>query len=143
MTAPSSALVVIAHPDDESFGLGAVLAGLVADGTEVRVLCLTHGEASTLGVTTDLGEIRKRELGCAARELGVAAVRLLGFADGALAVVDPAALDAVVEEHLGRADLVVVFEPGGVTGHPDHRAATAAAERVTGRRTLPVLEWGV
>ena len=42
-----SALAVIAHPDDESFGLGGVLARLAADGTRVRVLCFTRGEAST------------------------------------------------------------------------------------------------
>jgi LmbE family N-acetylglucosaminyl deacetylase len=47
------ALAVIAHPDDESFGLGAVLAAFGA-GTQVRVLCFTRGEASTLG-TTDAG----------------------------------------------------------------------------------------
>ena len=41
---PSSrALAVIAHPDDESFGLGAVLAALVEAGVGVPVLCLTHG----------------------------------------------------------------------------------------------------
>ena len=37
----------------------------------------------------------------------------------------------------------MVFEPGGVTGHPDHRAATAAAQRVADRHGLPVVEWGV
>ncbi|HLI74718.1 MAG TPA: PIG-L family deacetylase, partial [Acidimicrobiales bacterium] len=43
------ALAVVAHPDDESFGLGAVLAALVRSGGDVRVLSFTHGEASTLG----------------------------------------------------------------------------------------------
>ena len=44
-------LAICAHPDDESFGLGAIL-GVVAElGTRVRVLCFTHGEASTLGDT--------------------------------------------------------------------------------------------
>jgi LmbE family N-acetylglucosaminyl deacetylase len=37
----------------------------------------------------------------------------------------------------------VVFEPAGVTGHPDHRAATAAATRVAARHAVSVLEWGV
>jgi LmbE family N-acetylglucosaminyl deacetylase len=44
-----SALVVIADPDDESFGLGGVLDHLAIQGVRVRVLCLTRGEASTLG----------------------------------------------------------------------------------------------
>jgi LmbE family N-acetylglucosaminyl deacetylase len=43
------ALVVVAHPDDESFGLGAVIEAFVTSGTTVHVLCLTKGEASTVG----------------------------------------------------------------------------------------------
>ena len=42
-------LVVVAHPDDESFGLGAVIDAFVAAGASVWVHCLTAGEASTLG----------------------------------------------------------------------------------------------
>ncbi len=42
-------LAVIAHPDDESFGLGAVIDALITAGAIVDVLCLTRGEASTLG----------------------------------------------------------------------------------------------
>jgi hypothetical protein len=44
----TSVLVVVAHPDDESFGLGAILDAFTAAGATVEVLCLTHGEASTL-----------------------------------------------------------------------------------------------
>jgi len=42
----TSLLAVVAHPDDESFGLGAILDGFVVGGARVEVLCLTHGEAS-------------------------------------------------------------------------------------------------
>ncbi|WP_031940221.1 PIG-L family deacetylase [Prescottella defluvii] len=137
------ALVVVAHPDDESFGLGAVLAALTAAGGDVRVLCLTHGEASTLGASADLGAVRRAELAAAARELGIGDVVLHDFPDGGLSGEDPAVLDAVVSDALGAAVTLIVFEAGGVTGHPDHRAATAAAVRVAGARGLHVLEWGV
>lgn len=143
LTVPASALVVIAHPDDESFGLGAVVDVLISEGADVRVLCLTHGEASTLGATSDLGAVREAELRCAASELGVRSVTLLALPDSGLDGVSAARLDAIVEAELAGAELLVVFEPGGVTGHPDHRAATAAAERVAAKRGLPVLEWGV
>jgi LmbE family N-acetylglucosaminyl deacetylase len=139
----ASALVVVAHPDDESFGLGGVLASLTASGVDVRVLCLTHGEASTLGATADLGDLRARELTCAAAQLGVRDVTLLDHPDGRLADVDEEKLDAVVDSCVGDAGMLVAFDAGGVTGHPDHRAATMAAERVACRRGLPVLEWGV
>ena len=42
-----SVLAVVAHPDDESFALGAVLAGFADAGAAVALLCFTHGESST------------------------------------------------------------------------------------------------
>ena len=41
-------LAVVAHPDDESFGLGAVLSALVIGDVRASVICFTHGEASAL-----------------------------------------------------------------------------------------------
>ncbi len=137
------ALAVLAHPDDESFGLGAVLAALTAAGTDVRVVCLTYGEASTLGAVADLATVRRDELTAAAERLGVSATVLHDFPDGHLGEIAPAAVDEVVQDNLGDAATLVVFEPGGVTGHPDHQAATAAAHRVADRHQLTVLEWGV
>lgn len=143
VAARGPALAVVAHPDDESFGLGAILAALAAAGTDVRVLCLTRGEASTLGVAVDLAQVRHAELATAAERLGLDGVELRDFPDGGLCEVDPAVLDAVVLDTLGAAATLVVFESGGVTGHPDHRAATAAAFRVAAAEGLHVLEWGV
>ena len=141
-------VAVVAHPDDESFGLGAVLAALAASGAQIQVLCFTHGEASTLGASTlgacaELGLVRRDELLAAADALGVSGVRLADYPDGGLGDVSPDLLDAEIEADLGDAALLVVFEPGGVTGHADHRAATAAGKRVAARHGLPVLEWGV
>jgi LmbE family N-acetylglucosaminyl deacetylase len=141
--AATDALAVVAHPDDESFGLGAVLSSLSGAGVAVRVLCFTHGEASTLGATVDLAEVRAGELRAAAAVLGLGEVVLLDYPDGGLADVPSDVLDGEVAERLGVADLLVVFEPGGVTGHPDHQAATASATRVAARHGVPVLEWGV
>jgi hypothetical protein len=42
----SSVLAVVAHPDDESFGLGAILDAFNRAASRTAVLCLTHGEAS-------------------------------------------------------------------------------------------------
>jgi N-acetylglucosamine malate deacetylase 2 len=140
---PRRAVAVVAHPDDESFGLGALLSALVDAGTSVAVVCLTHGEASTLGAAPDLGTLRDAELRAAAIELGIADVALFDYADGHLADAEPVALLALVDSHLGAADLVVAFEAEGVTGHPDHRAATAVARAVAAHRGIALLEWGV
>ena len=136
-------VAVVAHPDDESFGLGALLAAFSAAGAETRVVCFTHGEASTLGTSAELGVIRHSELLAAADVLGVRRVRLANYPDGRLGDVSPTLLDSEIEADLADAAVVVVFEPAGVTGHLDHRAATAAATRVARRHGLPVLEWGV
>ena len=54
--------VVVAHPDDESFGLGAVIDAFVRAGAVVQVLCLTRGESSTLGAQeSDLSARRRAE----------------------------------------------------------------------------------
>ena len=75
-----SALVVIAHPDDESFGLGAVIDRLTAAGAAVHILCYTHGGASTLNQTrADLHRAREAELRQAAAELGAAGITLLDY----------------------------------------------------------------
>lgn len=137
-------LAVVAHPDDESFGLGGVLAAFAAGGSDVRVLCFTHGEASTLhGVAGDLAEVRAAELRAAAAELGLTAVHLLAYPDGALADVEAERLSAEVEGVARRfgADGLVAFDPGGVTGHPDHRAATAAAVSAAAGLGVGILGW--
>ena len=67
----TSVLAVVAHPDDESFGLGAILDAFTSTASSVSVLCLTHGEASTLhDVPGDLAAVRDKEFAAAARILG-------------------------------------------------------------------------
>lgn len=144
LPAVKSVLAVCAHPDDESFGLGAVLHAFVGQGTAVSVLCFTLGEASTLGITQgDLRGIRRSEMIAAADRLGLRHVQLLDHPDGQLSKV-PLELLAQEVSSMARsvgAELLVVFDEGGVTGHPDHCRATLAA--LVGAPVLPVLAWTV
>jgi N-acetylglucosamine malate deacetylase 2 len=140
----SRVLAVVAHPDDESFGLGAVLSAFVADGARASVLCFTHGEASTLhGVDGDLADIRARELANAAEALGIDDVRLLAYPDGALAEESMAELAAEVARtaRASGAEGLLVFDENGVTGHPDHIRATHAAVAAAEELGVPVLAW--
>jgi LmbE family N-acetylglucosaminyl deacetylase len=137
-------LVVCAHPDDESFGLGAVIAALADRGSRVRVLCLTHGEASTLGEgDRPLGEVRAKELASAAAALGIEDVALLSYSDGHLHDVPLDELADLIDAGLGAAEALLVFDEGGITGHSDHCRATEAALLVAGRHHLAVLAWVV
>jgi N-acetyl-1-D-myo-inositol-2-amino-2-deoxy-alpha-D-glucopyranoside deacetylase len=123
-------LVVIAHPDDESFGCGSVLARAAAAGDRTTVLCATRGEAGESRVATDdLAALREAELRAAASILGVDEVRLLGHVDsamsgdpapGALAAADPSQVAAEVRAVLDelRPDVVVTLDASD--GHRDH-----------------------
>jgi N-acetylglucosamine malate deacetylase 2 len=146
--AVGAALAVCAHPDDETFGLGAVLAALVEAGTAVEALCFTRGEASTLGPPTDLAtlaDVRAAELADAARVLGLRRHELLAYPDGRLAEVPVADLADHVVAAAQRQDteLLVVFDEGGVTGHPDHGQATRAALAAADHLDVPVVAWTV
>lgn len=144
--AGSPVLAVCAHPDDESFGLGAALAAFAGRGTPTAVLCFTHGAASSLGTGRgDLHQIRAAELAAAAAELGVGDVELLDYPDGALIQAPAALLSGHVRQAARRANagLLLVFDEGGITGHPDHQQATRAARLFAGRSGLPVLAWAV
>jgi LmbE family N-acetylglucosaminyl deacetylase len=147
-----AALAVFAHPDDETFGLGAVLSALVDAGTAVEGLCFTRGEASTLRPDKDnpdqlgdLGDVRAGELADAARVLGLDRCELLTYPDGRLAETPVAVLAAHVLTAAQRqpADLLVVFDHGGITRHPDHEHATRTALAAADHLGIGVLAWAV
>jgi LmbE family N-acetylglucosaminyl deacetylase len=147
-------MVVLAHPDDESFGLGGTLARYGADpDARVVLVCATRGEAGEisdpkLATPERLGEVREEELRCAGRTLGLDALYILDYRDSGMAGtpenLDPRALamadfDEVVGKIVAhirreRPDVLVTFDETGGYGHPDHiavhyhaKAAFAAA----------------
>lgn len=139
-----SVLAVVAHPDDESFGLGAILDAFTRSGARVELLCLTHGEASTLhGVPGDLASVREDELNGAAAVLGVNRITLHHHPDGALSELSRTMLatEVVAAAESSRADGLLVFDAAGVTGHPDHVSATSAGLKAAETLNLPVLGW--
>ena len=139
-------LVVVAHPDDESFGLGAIISQMTATGAAVHILCYTHGEASTLNQNrADLDTEREAELRHASTQLAAASVTLLGYPDGGLADIPPTALAAHAVGLAARhqPDGLLVFDDTGITSHPDHQAATRAAVLAAIATRLPVLAWAL
>lgn len=139
-------VAVVAHPDDESFGLGAVLASLTRRGVPVSVVCFTHGEASTLrDGPGDLAAIRGEELRRAATALGVDEVVLLDYPDGELANAELDELAVHVSARIAsrRPSHLLVFDVNGITGHPDHVRATEAALAAADQTGMPVLAWAL
>lgn len=136
-------VVVLAHPDDESFPLGGTLAKYVARGVEITLICATKGEAGIPGLSGEAtARLREQELYAAAAVLGVADVRFLGWPDGKLEKLDQ---DVIVEQLTAilneiRPQVVITFGADGISGHPDHVAihhlATAAFKQMQGSSLL-------
>lgn len=132
-------LAVLAHPDDESFGMGGTLALYSRRGFDVHLACATRGEAGTVdpqylqGHST-IAELREGELRCAAQHLGLGAVHFLGYRDSGMpGSPDNQHPDAQVAHsvdevagkivHLIRQlkpAAVLTFDPIGGYRHPDH-----------------------
>jgi LmbE family N-acetylglucosaminyl deacetylase len=126
-------MAILAHPDDESLGVGGVLARYSAEGVEITVVTATLGERGRYRGERDgpnhpgverLAKIREAELREAARALGVRKLILLGYADGAVDQVDPREAIARIAGHIRalRPQVVLTFAPDGGYGHPDHIA---------------------
>lgn len=148
---PPRLMVVVAHPDDETFGCGSLLLHAAAAGATTAVCCATRGEAGQpapgSGVTArELPDVRERELRTAAGLLGVARVDLLGYADSGmdgpagprtLAGAAPAEVAERVRERIEDFRPHVVVTLDAADGHRDHariRDATLAAALSAGRR---------
>jgi LmbE family N-acetylglucosaminyl deacetylase len=130
-------LCVLAHPDDESLGMGGVLARYAAEGVETYLATATSGERGWPGAPEQhpgeqqLARIREAELRAAAEILGIRGLSLLRYPDGGLAAASPEALIARIAQAVRqiRPQVVVTFGPDGATGHPDH---IALAQLTTG-----------
>ena len=124
-------LGVWAHPDDEAYLSGGLMA--LARDAGARVVCVTatRGELGTPDPATwpphRLAMERTGELARSLEILGVHEHHWLGYRDGDCARVSvPHAvgrLCALIAEV--RPDTVLTFGPDGQTGHPDHRAVSA------------------
>src|SRR5690242_21445495 len=82
-------LAVLAHPDDESFGLGGTLALYANKGYATYLVCATRGEVGTvdeehLNGFKDIAELRTDELMRAAKHLGLKDVFFLGYRDSGM-----------------------------------------------------------
>jgi N-acetyl-1-D-myo-inositol-2-amino-2-deoxy-alpha-D-glucopyranoside deacetylase len=48
MDKQNSLVAVLAHPDDESFGMGGTLALYAQKGVAIHLICATRGEAGEM-----------------------------------------------------------------------------------------------
>jgi LmbE family N-acetylglucosaminyl deacetylase len=123
-------LTVWAHPDDEAYLAGGLLAAVRDAGHRAVCVTATRGEAADpradAAERAALSAIRTRELEAALDVLGVTEHHWLDLPDGGLAGQDPDRqadrLSAIIDDV--RPDTVVTFGPDGFTGHTDHQAVS-------------------
>lgn len=132
-------LAVLAHPDDESFGMGGTLALYARKGYNTYYVCATRGESGTVDEEymrgfSSTAEMRTDELMRAAQQLGLKDVFFLGYRDSGMSGTEDnghpdAQINHSVDEVAGRIvkyirelkpEVVVTHDPIGGYKHPDH-----------------------
>lgn len=125
-------LVILAHPDDPEFFLGATLASWTAAGHTVEYALLTHGENGVSPEHSEpkaLARLRESEQQEAAAVLGVRDITWLDYPDGYLVPTLDSRKRLVALIRAKKPDIVVSCDPtnyymhGTYLNHPDHRAA--------------------
>jgi LmbE family N-acetylglucosaminyl deacetylase len=132
-------IAALAHPDDESFGMGGTLALYAKRGADVYLLCATRGEVGTVDPEHMRGfastaEMREDELRCAADHLGLKKVFFLDYRDSGMPgspenlhpdaqvahPVEEVAVKVLTYIRKLKPDVVLTFDPIGGYRHPDH-----------------------
>jgi len=140
-------LSVLAHPDDESFGMVGTLALYAEKVVEVHLICATRGEAGEVGPEylkgyQSISDLREAELKCASVHLGLAEVHFLDYRDSGMTGSPdnehPSALCQAPTEEVAtkiaemireiKPQVVLTFDPVGGYHHPDHIAIHKASE---------------
>ena len=152
------ALLVHAHPDDETINNGATMAMYASLGAEITLVTCTRGEEGEVLVPglahlasshdDGLGEHRELELASAMAELGIKDFRFLGgqgrrFRDSGMVGTEPnnrpdVFWQANIDDAAGlllqiinevRPHILITYDEIGGYGHPDHIQAHRVAMR--------------
>ena len=151
-----SVLACFAHPDDEGFSSGGLLARLAAGGASITLVCATNGDVGeisdpSLATPENLWQVRKQELRNAMAITGITDVRFLDYRDSGMDGWDDnnhpnaycnADSDSVIDLLAGviaevGAHIVLTHDPSGGYGHPDHKTMCAHATAAAGRASDP------
>lgn len=125
-------LVVLAHPDDPEFFLGASIARWIKAGHRVRYLLLTKGDKGAEDeqlTAVDVAKIRIEEQKMAAKSLGVTSVDFLDYEDGYLLPDIEMRKNVVRIIRKYKPHILVTCDPSNLfpskqyINHPDHRYA--------------------
>jgi LmbE family N-acetylglucosaminyl deacetylase len=147
LTECQNLVVVAAHPDDETLGLGAMITQLAASGVAVQVVCVSDGGAARPVASASerlrMETILRYESSRATKFLNVPSPVLLGLPDGDLTGHEYALTEMLTErlEAAGPATWCAATWRGD--GHPDHEAVGRAAAAACARTGAELLEYPI
>lgn len=129
---PTSAMVVVAHPDDAEFLVAGTVAKWARAGAEVTYVIITKGDKGSDDpemTPSRLTTIREAEQRAAGAILGVRNYVFMGYDDGYLEPTLGLRRDLTRLIRQYRPEVVVCFDPTNrifsdtYVNHPDHRAS--------------------
>jgi len=140
---PRVIMVVVAHPDDETF-FGPVLARYAREGVKIHVALAARGDKGVRPFAgtkpgNELAEMRRKEIQCSCQHLGIEPPVDFGVGDGEIGALTLPVLDQNIQivvrgvEKMVRElspDVILTWGPEGGYGHDDHRLASSAATQV-------------
>lgn len=139
-----SILGIWAHPDDETFSSGGLVALARRNGQRVGCITATKGEGGVYHPdkwpAETITQTRAEELRTAQEILGINEHHWLDFIDGTCAEVDDeealARIIPIIEAF--QPNTIVTFASDGITGHDDHQAVSRWARMAAERAGLSI-----
>lgn len=129
----TSAVAVVAHPDDLEYGAASAVARWTRQGKRVSYVLATRGEAGIAGMSPDLtGPLRVEEEQRSAAIVGVSDVQFLDHPDGLVEYGIALRRDLAAAFRRLRPDVVITMSfdltwgEEGPVNHADHRAVGLA-----------------
>lgn len=117
-------IAIFSHPDDEAFGPAGTLAKY-AQTHDVYIICATKGESGqnhSKDLKSKIADIRSQEMLESAQILGIKQVFFLDFLDGTLNNNLYHIIAEKIQKIIEKLDpeILLTYEPRGVSGHIDH-----------------------
>jgi LmbE family N-acetylglucosaminyl deacetylase len=129
----TSAVAVVAHPDDLEYGVASAVARWTGQGKKVAYLLATRGEAGIAGMNpAQVGPLRVEEERRSAAVVGVSQVEFLDHADGLVEYGVPLRRDLAAAFRRLQPEVVITMSfdltwgEDGPVNHSDHRAVGLA-----------------
>lgn len=119
-------LIIVAHADDETIGMGATIAKHVAAGDQVSAISLTNGTGSRVGASNSDALERRQFAEVASEILGFEWIRHFDFPDNKLDTVPLLEIAMALEEIKRIVQPQIVYTHSPADLNVDHRRAFEA-----------------